>query len=75
MDVLRQKENGPIIRPISRSEYDKRTVMRIKTKPRDCEEYGSVFFRDGSVEGRERGKDGKNTEAERRNNTEREQQE
>ena len=57
MDVvqLRQKENGPIIRPIIvefRSEYDKWTVMRMKTKLRECEEYRSVF-RDGSVEGRE----------------------
>ena len=53
---LRQKENGPIIRPIImefRSEYDKWTVMRIKAKLRECEEYRSVF-RDGSVEGRER---------------------
>ena len=31
-----------------------------------------VFFRDGSVEGRERGKEGKSNEAERRENTERE---
>ena len=55
---LRQKENGPIIRPIIvefRSEYDKWTVMRMKAKLRECEEYRSVFFRDGSVEGRERG--------------------
>ena len=39
---LRQKENGPIIRPIIvefRSEYDKWTVMRMK-----CEEYRSVFL-------------------------------
>ena len=44
---LRQKENGPIIRPIIvefRSEYDKWTVMRIKAKPRECEEYRSVFL-------------------------------
>ena len=72
---LRQKENGPIIRPIIvefRSEYDKWTVMRMKAKLRECEEYRSVFFRDGSVEGRERGKEGKSNEAERRENTERE---
>ena len=31
-----------------------------------------VFFRDGSVEGRERGKEGKSNEDERRENTERE---
>ena len=58
---LRQKENGPIIRPIIvefRSEYDKWTVMRMKAKLRECEEYRSVF-RDGSVEGRERGKETK----------------
>ena len=30
----------------------------------------SVFFRNGSAEGRERGKEGKNTEAERSYNTE-----
>ena len=30
------------------------------------------FFRDGSVEGRERGKEGKSNEAERRDNIERE---
>ena len=41
------------------------------TKQRECEEYRSVF-RDGSVEGRERGKEGKSNEAERRENTERE---
>ena len=37
---LRQKENGPIIRPIIvefRSEYDKWTVMRMKAKLRECE--------------------------------------
>ena len=65
---LRQKENCPIIRPITvefRSEYDKWTVMRMKAKLRECEEYRSVF-RDGSVEGRERGKEGKSNEAERR---------
>ena len=70
---LRQKENGPIIRPIImefRSEYDKWTVMRMKAKLRECEEYRSVFFRDGSVKGRERGKEGKSNEAERRENTE-----
>ena len=53
---LRQKENGPIIRKIIvefRSEYDKWTVMRMKAKLRECEEYISVF-RGGSVEGRER---------------------
>ena len=54
-----------------RSEYDKWTVMRMKAKLRECEEYRRVF-RDGSVEGRERGKEGKNNEAERRENTERE---
>ena len=72
---LRQKENGPIIRPIIvefRSEYDKWTVVRMKAKLRECEEYRSVF-RDGSVEGRERGKEGKNNEAKRRDNTEREE--
>ena len=42
MDVirLRQKENGPIVRPIIvefRSEYDKWTVMRMKAKLRECE--------------------------------------
>ena len=71
---LRQKENGPIIRPIIvefRSEYDKWTVIRMKVKLRECEEYRSVF-RDGSVEGRERGKEGKSNKAERRENTERE---
>ena len=31
-----------------------------------------VFFRDGAVEGRERGKEGKSNKAERRENTERE---
>ena len=43
---LRQKENGPIIMPIIvefRSEYDKWTVMRMKAKLRQCEEYRSVF--------------------------------
>ena len=47
--------------------------MRIKTKLRECEEHRS-FFRDGYVEGRERERDkqGKNNEAERRENTERE---
>ena len=43
---LRQKENGPIIRSIIvefRSEYDKWTVMRMKAKLRECEEYRSVF--------------------------------
>ena len=43
----------------------------MKAKLRECEEYISVF-RDGSVEGRERGKEGKSNEAERRENTERE---
>ena len=38
---LRQKENGPIIR----SEYDKWTVMRMKAKLRECEEYRSIFYR------------------------------
>ena len=49
-------KNGHIIRPIIaefRSEYDKWTVMRMKAKLRECEEYISVF-RDGYVEGRER---------------------
>ena len=44
---LRQKENGPIITPIIvefRSEYDKWTVMRMKAKLRECEEYRSVFL-------------------------------
>ena len=43
---LRQKENGSIIMPIIvefRSEYDKWTVMRMKAKLRECEEYRSVF--------------------------------
>ena len=37
---LRQKENGPIIRPIIvefRSEYDKWTVMTMKANLRECE--------------------------------------
>ena len=37
----------PIIRPIIvefRSEYDKWTVMRMKAKLRECEEYRSVFL-------------------------------
>ena len=45
--LLRQKENGPIIRPIIvefRSEYDKWTVIRMKAKLRECEEYRSVFL-------------------------------
>ena len=45
---LRHKENGPIIRPIIvefRSEYDKWTVVIMKAKLRECEEYIS-FFRD-----------------------------
>ena len=53
---LRQRENGPISWSIIvefRSEYDKWTVMRIKTKLRECEEYKRVF-REGSVEGRVR---------------------
>ena len=44
---LRQKENGPIIRPILvefRSEYDKWTVIRMKVKLRECGEYRSVFL-------------------------------
>ena len=44
---LRQKENGPIIRPIImefRSEYVKWTEMRMKAKLRECEEYRSVFL-------------------------------
>ena len=72
---LRQKENGPIIRQIIvefRSEYDKWTVMRMKTKLTECEEYISVLEMGLSREERERGKEGKNTEAERRENTERE---
>ena len=49
VDVVRltQKENGPIIRLIIvefRSEYDKWTVMMMKAKLRECEEYRSVFF-------------------------------
>ena len=43
---LRQKENRPNIRLIIvefRSEYDKWTVMRMKAKLRECEEYRSVF--------------------------------
>ena len=50
---LRQKENGPIIRPIIvqfRSVYDKWTVMWIKTKLRECEEYRSVLDMDLSRE-------------------------
>ena len=45
--------------------------MKLKAKLREYEE-SEVFFRDGSVEGRERGKEGKSNEAERRENTERE---
>ena len=41
---LRQKENGHIIRQLIRSEYDKWTVMRMKAKLRECEEYRSVFL-------------------------------
>ena len=44
---LRQKENGPIVRPIIvefSSEYDKWTVMRMKAKLRECEEYRNVFL-------------------------------
>ena len=72
---LRQKENGPIIRPIIvefRSEYDKWTVMRMKAKLRECKEYRSVFKRWICRGKRERGKEGKSNEAERRENTERE---
>ena len=72
---LRQKENGPIIRSIIvefRSEYDKWTVMRVKAKLKECEEYRSVLEMDLSREERERGKEGKSNEAERRENTERE---
>ena len=43
----------------------------VDERMRECEEYRSIF-RDGSVEGRERGKEGKSNEAERRENTERE---
>ena len=71
---LRQKENGPIIRPIIgefRNEYDKQTMIRMKTKLRKYDEFKNVF-RDGYVEGRERDKESKNTEAERRENAERE---
>ena len=63
---LRQRENDPNIRPIIvefRSEYDKWTVMRMKAKLRECEEYRRR---------RERGKEGKSRAAERRENTERE---
>ena len=57
MDVvrLRQKVNGPIIRPIIvkfRSEYDKWTVMGMKAKLRECEEYRSVLEMDLSREER-----------------------
>ena len=77
VDVVRliQKENDPIIRPIiveCRSEYDKWTVMRMKAKLRECEEYRSVFLEmDLSRAERERGKEGKSNEAERRENIER----
>ena len=59
VDVVRQRqnENGPIIRPIIgefRSEYDKWTVMRMKTKLNECEEYISVLFRGGCAVKRER---------------------
>ena len=53
---LRQKENGPIIRPIImefRSEYDKWTVMRMKAMLRECEEYRSVLEMDLSKEEKE----------------------
>ena len=53
---LRQKGNGPIINPIIvefRSEYDKWTVMRMKSKVRECEEYRSVLEMDLSREERE----------------------
>ena len=40
---LRQKENGPIIMEFE-SEYDKWTVMRMKAKLRECEEYRSVYL-------------------------------
>ena len=49
---IRQKGNVPIIRKF-RSKYDKWTVMRIKIKLREREEYRRVF-RDGSIEGGER---------------------
>ena len=55
-----------------RSEYDKGTVIRMKAKLRECEEYRSVLEMDLSREERERGKEGKSNEAERRENTERE---
>ena len=53
---LRQKENGPIIRPIIvefRSEYDKWTMMRMKAKPIECEEYRSFLEMDLSRQERE----------------------
>ena len=48
------------------------TVMRMKAKLRECEEYRSVFLEMDLSRGRERGKEGKSNEAERRENTERE---
>ena len=48
-----------------RSKYNTWTVMRMKTKLRECEGYIRVFLEmDLSIE--ERGKEGKNTEDERR---------
>ena len=64
---LRQKENGSIIRPILvefKSEYDKWTVMRMRAKLIECEEYRRVFKRWICRGKRERGKEGKSTEAE-----------
>ena len=64
---LRQREYGFNIRPLIvkfRSAYDKWTVMRMKAKLRESEEYRSGF-RDGSVEGRERSE---KRECRRRNN-------
>ena len=43
---LRQREDGANIRPIIvefRSEYDKWTVMRMKAKLRECEDYRRVL--------------------------------
>ena len=43
---LRHNENGPIIRPLIvefRSDYDKWTVMGIKSTLIECDEYRSAF--------------------------------
>ena len=53
-----------------RIEYDKWTVMRIKTKLRECEQYISVL--ELYLLREERGTKGKNTVAERRESTDRE---